>query len=43
MVGAVLDSLDIILDEPDHALSPDNVLPDQHVPGVLSELLVVDV
>ena len=43
LVGAVLDSLDAILDEPDHALSLDNVFPDPLVPGVFPELLVEDV
>ena len=43
MVGAVLDSLDGVLNEPDHALSLDNIPPDQRVQGFLSELLVTDV
>ena len=43
MVGTVLDFLDGILNEPDHALSLDNVPPDQLVKGFLSELLVPDV
>ena len=43
MVGTVLDSLCALLNEPGHALSLDDVFPDQLVKGVLPELLVKDV
>ena len=43
MVGTILNSLDALLNERGLVLSLDDVLPDQLVKGVLSELLVNDV